>query len=53
MKNLKNFIDTSDFDLTEEGKNKIKKLKFKKEETLKKMKDDYDSGKFDEFFKEL
>lgn len=38
-------------ELSEEAKVKLDKLKLRKEMTLKKLQDDYDSGKFDEHFK--
>jgi hypothetical protein len=46
-------IEIPNVELSDEGKVKLEKLKVKKEEHLKKMKDDYDSGVFDEFFKDL
>mgnify|MGYP005806602535 CR=1 FL=1 len=40
-------------ELSEEAKVKLDKLKLRKETTLKNLQDDYDSGKFDDEFKNL
>lgn len=39
--------------LSEEGKAKLKKMMEKRDERLMKMKEDYESGKFDELIKSL
>jgi hypothetical protein len=38
-------------EISDEAKVKLDRLRLRKEMSLKKLQDDYDSGKFDEYFK--